>query len=153
MLQINKLTDYATIILSFLAGKPDTMTSATQIAQQTHLAIPTVSKLLKILAEYELVRSFRGVAGGYQLARLAKDITLADVLAAVEGRLAITECCTASLCTLDSLCAVKENWQLINKKIVAALASVTIHDMMRPLAGARHVIALRGIPIMVEQHG
>jgi FeS assembly SUF system regulator len=151
MLQINKLTDYATIILSFLAVTPEKMVSASQIAEETHVASPTVSKLLKILAEYGLVKSFRGTDGGYQLARSAKEMTLADVVAAMEGQLAITECCSARACTLDSLCAVKENWQLINKKIIAALASVTIHDMMRPLV--KHAIALRGIPIMVEQHG
>jgi FeS assembly SUF system regulator len=148
MLQINKLTDYATIILSFLALEPEKLVSATQVAQQTHLAAPTVSKLLKILAEYGLVASFRGAGGGYKLARSAQEMTLADVLTAIEGTLAITECCTANSCALDAMCAVKENWRLINKKIVAALASVTIHDMIRPLA--RHSIALRGIPIMVE---
>lgn len=148
MLQINKLTDYATIILSFLALSPEKMASATHIAQLTHLAVPTVSKLLKILTDHNLVQSFRGADGGYKLARSAKEMTLADVLSAIEGKLAMTECCTTSSCALDSMCAVRENWQLINKKIVAALASVTIHDMIRPLAG--HSIALKGIPIMVE---
>jgi FeS assembly SUF system regulator len=151
MLQINKLTDYATIILSFLAVTPEKIASAATLAQETHLAAATVSKLLKILAQYGLVHSFRGVDGGYKLARSAKEMTLADVLLAMEGQLAITECCAANQCVLDSLCRVKENWQLINKKIAAALASVTIHDMIRPLA--RHTIALQGIPIRVEQHG
>jgi FeS assembly SUF system regulator len=148
MLQINKLTDYATIILGVLALAPEKLASASHIAQQTHLALPTVSKLLKILTENGLVQSVRGTGGGYQLARSAKEMTLADVLSAIEGRLAITQCCTTSSCALDSMCAVKENWRLIHKKIVAALDSVTIHDMIRPLAG--HSIALRGIPIMVE---
>lgn len=150
MLQINKLTDYATIILSFLAGITEKKASATHIAKKTHLALPTVSKLLKILAESGLVRSFRGADGGYELARPAHTVTVADVLTAIEGGLAITECCHANLCALDSLCTVKENWQLINKKIMAALASITIHDMMRSLK--EHPIALRGIPIMVKKH-
>jgi len=148
MLQINKLTDYATIILSFLALRPEKKFSANGIAEKTSIAAPTVSKLLKLLSKYGLVISFRGTEGGYQLARSATQMTLADVITAIEGNMAITECCATYTCTLNSLCAVKDNWQFINKKIIAALASITIHDMIRPLAG--HSIALRGIPIMVK---
>jgi FeS assembly SUF system regulator len=148
MLQINKLTDYATIILSFLALNPEKRVSANAVAEKTSITSPTVSKILKLLAKYEFVTSFRGTNGGYQLARSSKLMTLADVIMAIEGNTAITECCTTHSCTLNSLCAVKDNWQLINKKIIAALASITIHDMIRPLAG--HSIALRGIPIMVK---
>lgn len=148
MFQINKLTDYATIILSFLALNPEKKFSANCIAEKTSLTMPTTSKLLKLLAKYKLVTSFRGIDGGYQLARSSKKMTLADVIIAIEGNTAITECCITNSCTLNALCAVKDNWQFINKKIIAALASITIHDMIRPLA--QHSIALRGIPIMVK---
>jgi len=148
MLQINKLTDYATIILSFLAIDFEKKFNANEVAAKTSLTAPTVRKLLKILAKHGLVISFLGAEGGYQLSRSPKQMSLADVIAAIEGNTAITECCTTNLCSLNSLCAVKDNWQLINKKIIAALASVTIHDMIRPLAG--HSIALRGIPILVK---
>ena len=148
MLQINKLTDYATIILGFLALNPEKTYSANSVAKQTSLTTPTVSKLLKLLAKYQLVTSFRGIEGGYQLARCSKAMTLADVITAIEGNPAITECCVTKSCALNSLCAIKDNWQLINKQIIAALASITIHDMIRPLA--KHSIALRGIPIMVK---
>lgn len=149
MLRISKLTDYATVILSFLALDPLRILSATRIAKEIHLGIPTVSKLLKILQESELVKSFRGTGGGYQLARSAKEITLADIVTAIEGNLAMTECCaTTSLCALDSLCALKDNWKIINRIILNSLAGVTLDQMTRSLTG--HPLTLHGIPVKVE---
>lgn len=149
MLRISKLTDYAIIILSYLAREGASMASAASIARESHLTVQTVSKLLKILAKSGLVSSSRGAGGGYQLAHSAESITLADVVSAIEGQVAMTECCAAtSLCSLDSMCGIKENWQVINKIILTALAGVTLRDMMQPLHG--HPLALRGIPIQVK---
>jgi len=149
MLRISKLTDYAIIILSRLVLDSQRIASATWIAQEVHLALPTVSKILKILAEAELVTSFRGQGGGYQLARSATEITVADVVSAIEGKLAMTECCApANGCALDSLCAIKENWRVINKMIFSVLAGLTLHDMIRPLA--RNAVTLRGVPVTVK---
>jgi FeS assembly SUF system regulator len=149
MLRISKLTDYAIIILSYLAHEGAAMTSAASIARDSHLTGQTVSKLLKILAKSGLVLSARGAGGGYQLAYPAEKITLADVVSAIEGKVAMTECCAAiNLCSLDSLCGIKENWQVINKIILTALAGVSLRDMMQPLHS--HPLALRGIPIQVK---
>jgi FeS assembly SUF system regulator len=149
MLRISKLTDYATVIMSYLALEPLRVASAAQIAKAIHLSLPTVSKILKILCEAELITSFRGTGGGYQLARPTDAITVAQVVMAIEGKLAMTECCIAeNICALDSLCSTKENWKVINKIILTALASLTLKDMMQPLAG--HSLALKGIPIKVE---
>jgi FeS assembly SUF system regulator len=148
MLRISKLTDYAIVILSFLALDPIRVASATQIAEAVHLTSPTVSKLLKILLEAGLVKSYRGTGGGYQLAKSANHITLAEIVSAIEGNLAMTECCApANNCAIDSLCAIKENWQVINNVILTALGGLTLHDMTRPLHG--HPLMLRGIPIKV----
>ena len=147
MLKISKLTDYATVILSYLMQDPDRIASATAISGQVHLAVPTVSKILKILAESGLVISFRGTGGGYQLARAANEITLASVVTAIEGRLAITECCEIiNSCVLDSLCSIKDNWKVINKMILQALDQITLSDMGKPL----QTQALKGIPIVVK---
>lgn len=151
MLRISKLTDYATVIMSYLAMCPDRITSAAEIAEAIHLSSPTVSKILKILCEAQLVVSFRGTGGGYQLARPISEITVAQVVTAIEGNLAMTECCIAeNLCAIDSICSIKENWKVINKIILTALAGLTLQDMMQPLAG--HSLALRGIPIKVMKH-
>ncbi len=135
MLRISKLTDYATIILSYMAMNPEKIASATVIAKACHLGVPTVSKILKILSEAEILKGFRGTEGGYQLARPVKEITIAEIVFAIEGKVAVTECCSGTGCALDSLCAVKENWQLINKVIMNALAEVTLNDMIRPQLG------------------
>lgn len=139
------MTDYATIILSYLALDSLKTLSATVIATACHLNVPTVSKILKILSEARLVKSFRGTTGGYQLARDIKEITLADIMFAIEGEVAITECCSTTRCALDSLCAVKENWQVINKVIINALAGVSLSDMIRPQLG--QAMVLHGIPV------
>jgi FeS assembly SUF system regulator len=149
MLRISKLTDYATVILSYLALEPARMVSATQIAKAIHLRTPTVSKILKILAEAHLVTGFRGTEGGYQLARAAQEVTLADVVTAVEGNLAMTECCMSeNLCSLDSFCTLKTNWKTINKIMLSALAGYTLKDMMHPMT--ENSLSLKGIPIRVK---
>ena len=149
MLRISKLTDYATVIMSYLAMTPLAILSAAQVAKAVHVSVPTVSKILKILSEAKLVISFRGTGGGYKLARPTDRITVAEVVTAIEGKLAMTECCLSEkLCAIDSLCSIKENWQVINKIILTALAGLTLQDMMRPLTG--HSLTLKGIPIKVK---
>lgn len=146
MVRISKLTDYATIILRLLAKDLNRIASATTIAHESHLRVPTVSKILKILSEAGLVSSFRGIDGGYQITRSAHEITIADIVTAVEGQLAVTECCATHDCSLDSWCGAKENWQKINKIILDALAGVKLSDMIRPPMDN----SLRGIPVKLE---
>lgn len=149
MLKISKLTDYGTVVMSYLALEPNSIVSASKIAKDVHLNIPTVSKLLKILSEARLVKSYRGTGGGYKLARGIQDITVADVVVAIEGKLAMTECAgETSICTRTTLCAIKENWQIINKVILNALTGVTLEDMIRNLSG--HPFKLQNNPIKVE---
>src|SRR5918993_276859 len=92
VLRISKLTDYGTVILACLAGQPARLWTAAEVAECTRLALPTVSKLLKQLQRGGLVISTRGSHGGYQLARPASGITAAQILDALEGPVAITEC-------------------------------------------------------------
>jgi FeS assembly SUF system regulator len=149
MLRISKLTDYATVIVSFLTLRPDKIVSASYIARETHLGLPTVSKILKILAEAQLVLAFRGAVGGYQLARAANSITLAEVVTAIEGDFAMTECShKEKTCALDANCSIKDNWQVINKIIFNALSDVTLQDMLRPLTAP--VSTLKGIPVTAQ---
>ncbi|MBX3708443.1 MAG: SUF system Fe-S cluster assembly regulator [Gammaproteobacteria bacterium] len=134
MLRIGKLTDYAMLILNMMAKTPNAILSTPFLAEALHLSAPTVSKVLKILSDADLVTSIRGAEGGYRLARLAADITVADVITAMEGDLAITACCEGvGLCAIDSMCAMRENWQKINRMIHALLSRLTIIDMSNPL--------------------
>jgi len=122
------------LVMSQMAKEPETVLSAAALAHALHLSVPTVSKVLKILAESGLVGSVRGAEGGYHLARKATEISVAEVISAMEGVMSMTVCCeSASLCGIHASCTTKENWKKINKTIYAMLASLSLHDMLTPL--------------------
>jgi FeS assembly SUF system regulator len=133
MLRLSKLTDYATVILSFMARDNTYMHAAMEIASVTGIALPTVSKILKLLVNAKVLISTRGAKGGYALARAPEKITVAAVISALEGPIALTEC-SISLrgCEQASGCEIRGNWSLINQTIHDALESVTLADMIRP---------------------
>lgn len=132
MLRMSKLTDYGTLVLSQLATEGAEPSSAGVVADHTHISLPTVSKLLKALTRSGLVVSTRGSHGGYALARSAEEITAAEIIDALEGPVAITECSsTDGACDLESFCRVGQAWQRINLSIREALHQVTLADLQR----------------------
>lgn len=134
MLKLGKLADYGTMIVTVLAGEPERLHSAQDLAARTHVAAPTVAKLLKLLTRGGLVESLRGARGGYKLARSASAITVADVIAAIDGPIGLTECSVhKGDCAVESTCGVRGNWRLISSAIHEALRSVTLADMAKPL--------------------
>lgn len=135
MLRISRLTDYATVVMSCMAARPDNVLSSAEIAQCTSLEAPTVSKLMKSLGRAGLVMSYRGASGGYQLARPAADINVAEIVEALEGPLGMTECAVAAgQCELEAICNVRGNWQVINRTVANALKAMSLADMQRPAA-------------------
>jgi len=133
MLRIAKLTDYATSVMTLLAEAPDRVHSATELAARARLELPTVSKLLKALGQGGLVESFRGAAGGYRLARAASDISIADIIAVMEGPIGVTECSVHDgLCDHESHCGVRGNWRRISEAVEAALRNIRLSDMLEP---------------------
>lgn len=131
MLRVTRLTDYATVVLTVLAAQPDTVLSASDLAERAGLETPTVSKLLKPLAQAGLVEGFRGTRGGYRLARAAGEIGLIEIVEAMEGPLAITECSIhEGHCGIEDQCGVRANWRRINDVVVDALRSVTLEQML-----------------------
>jgi FeS assembly SUF system regulator len=133
MLRVSKLTDYATVVMTCLAAAGDGVLSAQVLAERARLEAPTVSKLLKQLAQAGLVISTRGIIGGYRLARASEKITIADIVTAMEGPIGMTECSAhAGACGHEPHCGVRVNWQRINHAIADALASVTLADMVKP---------------------
>jgi FeS assembly SUF system regulator len=130
MLRMSKLTDYGTMVLAELAANDDGLCTTTQVADATHLGQPTVSKLLKTLAHAGLVVSTRGVQGGYALARAPESISAAEIIDALEGPVAITECSAVDgICDYTSYCRVSAAWQRINQSIRQALENVTLADL------------------------
>lgn len=149
MLRISKLTDYGTVILVHLANyEAGTLCSATDVAAGTHLALPTVRKLLKQLASSGLVLSGRGADGGYRLARPADEITAAEILDALEGPVALTECSdNESHCELQNGCLVGGAWQKISAAIRSAMQEIRLSDLRNPPTEfpLQHTILRRGI--------
>jgi FeS assembly SUF system regulator len=130
MLRISRLTDYATVILASLGDGG--LASAADIAERTHIGLPTVSKLLKELQHAGLVRSMRGAHGGYQLARPAALINAAAIIDAVEGPVALTECASgAGNCVIETTCLVGNGWQRISRAIRRALHEVSLEELVR----------------------
>jgi FeS assembly SUF system regulator len=130
MLRISRLTDYATVLLATLAGEPQRVQTAASLAEQTHIAAPTVSKLLKQLQRAGLVTSTRGLHGGYQLARPAAQISAAAILDALEGPVALTDCSAGhGQCEIEASCRVGRVWQRLNLAIRRALYDVSLAQL------------------------
>ncbi|MCP4547026.1 MAG: SUF system Fe-S cluster assembly regulator [bacterium] len=132
MIRIARLTDYGVALMTRMATEPSGMSvTARDLSGKIGLPLPTVSKLLKMLARGDLLNSQRGAYGGYSLARSPEEITLADLVNALEGPVHLTECSIESECTcgLETNCDTKANWRLINRKIMQALESVTLREM------------------------
>ena len=130
MLRISKMTDYATVILARLALAPERQFTAAQLADQTHLAQPTVSKVLKLLLRRGLLRSTRGLHGGYRLARPAGEITAAQILDALEGPIALIECARhVHHCSIESTCGVGRAWLRVNLALRRVLEDITLVEL------------------------
>ncbi len=131
MIKVNKLTDYAVLILSYFAKQnSDEVWNASQLASALDLPNPTVSKILKILLKNQLVISHRGAQGGYQLAKPLEYITVAELIEAMEGRVAVTECnVRTGLCSHEQACQMRNPWQKINHMVLNLLSQVTLADM------------------------
>lgn len=134
MLKLSKLADYATLLMTTMAAAPERVYTAHELAARTHVSAPTVAKLLKVLARGGLLESLRGAHGGYRLARAPERISVAEVIRALEGPIAVTQCSThGGGCVLEPDCAARANWRLINTAIRHALEAVSLAQMTAPL--------------------
>ncbi len=130
MLKISRLTDYATAVVFYLQ-KDRRMHSSEHIALGVGLEVPTVSKVLKLLTKADILKSVRGANGGYKLAKDITEVTLYDVIVAIEGGAAITECTkTESLCSQEKDCDTRTGWQQVNDDIKNILLNMTIKRMV-----------------------
>jgi FeS assembly SUF system regulator len=138
MLRISKLTDYAVVLGTHLAAYPGSHT-VRDLGEATRIPQPTVSKVLKMLARADIVSSTRGAHGGYHLARAPEAIAISEVIDAIEGPIAVTECASdedAGSCEHEGRCETQANWQRINQAIQKALDGISLADMARPVGPA-----------------
>jgi FeS assembly SUF system regulator len=126
MIRMSKLTDYAILILAHLARNDGTLT-AQELAERSRVPLPTVSKLAKELSKAGLVVSHRGRNGGYGLARPAELISVAEIVEALEGPIALTECSTpGNVCGIEDTCLARQSWDPVSRAIQNALQGLPL---------------------------
>ena len=148
MLRISKMTDYAIMVMVELHASKGQVISAVALSEQSGLELPTVSKVLKLLVKAGLVKSYRGASGGYSMEREAMNISVAEIIAAIEGPIAMTECSVEEgLCAQEAICSLRGNWQRISVAIAKAMAGVSLAEMAQPVQPAKsplHINTLNG---------
>ncbi len=153
MIKLSRLTDYAIVIMAAMARREGASLSASSLAEQTALPEPTVSKVLKLLVKGGVISSIRGVNGGYALKARPADIRVGDIIAAMEGPIALTSCVKGSkdTCSIESLCMLHGRWNVVNIAIKTALDNVTLADML-PSQG-RHARGLSAEALAKAESG
>ena len=135
MIILSKLADYGVIVATHLAAFCERQATAAAVADETRLPRATVAKLLKSLAHAGLVTATRGPSGGYRLARAAKAISVAEVVAAIDGDIGLTQCSVhVPECSRTTYCPTRPHWAAINRAVGEALAAVTLDAMITPAA-------------------
>ncbi|MCF7849602.1 MAG: SUF system Fe-S cluster assembly regulator [Kiritimatiellales bacterium] len=130
MLKITKITDYGFVLLAHIATHHDVeVHTAKDLAQSTALALPTVSKVLKILTKGGVLVSQQGSRGGYALSRAATEITAREIIEVMEGPVAITDCCSEEGCPRE--CKVSASWQRVNNAVFDELDGLTLAEMAK----------------------
>ena len=149
MIKLSRMADYAVVLMTQLAREPEALRTAAELSQSCGLPQPTVSKILKQLAQAELLVSYRGAKGGYLLARTAGGISMADVIGAVDGPIALTDCIGPDglVCEIEALCPTRTNWQSINDAMIQALSSVSLAEMAVPRMDFVHQLPRRAEPV------
>lgn len=125
------MTDYGVVIMSEMARMPGRVMTAPDISLYTGLTVPTAAKILRVLAKGKMLTSHRGAHGGYELTQAPADISIAEIVRAMEGPVAVTSCVDDSVddCSVESCCPMRGGWEKINKALNTALEEVTLADM------------------------
>ncbi len=133
-MRLSNMADYAVVVMSAASRHcGSARVSATDLAAETGLALPTTQKLVSILTKAGLLRSARGTGGGITLARPAAAISMADIIEAVEGPIAMTACCETGKhdCAMEGNCQVQPHWAVVNKTVRGALAEINLAGLVR----------------------
>ncbi|HEY1431778.1 MAG TPA: SUF system Fe-S cluster assembly regulator [Stellaceae bacterium] len=151
MIILSKLADYGVIVATHLAAFPDRQVTAGAVAEATQLPSATVAKLLKAMAHAGLVAATRGASGGYRLAREPQSISVAEVIAAIDGDIGLTQCTVhVDECARTTYCPTRPHWAAINRAVGEALAAVSLDAMITPAAFAPRGLLPAASPKAVE---
>ena len=137
MVRLSKLADYGLVLMACMArSTPEhPLRTARDLADESKLPLPTVARLLKTLLQHGLLFSHRGIQGGYTLARDPRTISVAEVVAALEGPIGLTECSIAEsgVCDLEMSCAIKKNQRIISQVVRGALQNISLANLIQPM--------------------
>ena len=135
MIRLTNLADYAVVLMCEIALS-DSRLSAQDLAKRTRLPLPTVSKILNALSHGQLLESRRGLKGGFSIAKSTDEISVADVIEAIDGPIALTTCAESSgtkECSFDDICLMRPRWQVINRSLRLALDNVKLSSLLAPI--------------------
>ena len=132
MLRSTRLADYAVAVIYEMAQKRDSIYSSSCLSEVTKIAKSTLEKILKLLVKGGVLGSVRGASGGYVLKTLPEEISLLQIINAIEGEINITSCAVSEdSCNLTANCNVKEGWNIIENTIKNSLKDFTIADFIK----------------------
>lgn len=153
MLRMSKMTDYGIVLMTELARAEGGTRTTRELAARTRVPLPSASKVLKSLLQAGLVVSHRGANGGYGLAHPPASLSLAELVASLEGPVSLTECGVhptgtgGAPCELEAVCQVRGHWRLINQAIQEALGRLTLADLIAPVPRMPERLVGLGMPV------
>jgi FeS assembly SUF system regulator len=158
MIRVSRMADYGVVAMTYIARRPRELHTATGVAEATGVPQPSATKLLKLLARHAILSSQRGAKGGYTLSRAPAAISVADLIAAIDGPIALADCLHdgGALCGLENFCSVRSPWKRVSEAIRGALQDVSLaeiveatayqpppHELRAPLAS--HAASAKGL--------
>lgn len=132
MIKLSNLADYAVLLMSTIATRPDELHTAASLNRETKVPLPTVSKILGKMAKADLLKSNRGVGGGFSLNLEEENISIADIIEAVDGPVQLTNCLSEEdpNCDYVPVCTTRGKWDKINTAVYQALNNVPLSEMV-----------------------
>ena len=148
MIRISRMADYGVVATTYIARQPDAMHTATSVAEATGVPLPSASKVLKALARGEILSSQRGAKGGYSLAKPPAEISVADIVVALDGPISLADCLNgpSGKCDLEGFCMVRGPWQKVSEAIRVALEEVSLADMVASLSEPPPTVSVSRAP-------
>ena len=136
MIRVSRMADYGVVAMTHIARRADDLHTAASVAEATGVPLPSATKLLKLLAKHEILASQRGAHGGYMLKRRPADVSVADLIVAIDGPIALADCLQGedSACGLESFCSIRNPWQKVSEAIRVALEEVSLAEMIAATA-------------------
>lgn len=126
------MADYGIVAMTHIARRADELHTAASVAQATGVPLPSATKLLKLLARHDILSSQRGAKGGYTLRRAPNEVSVADLIVAIDGPIALADCLegSSSHCGLESFCSIRSPWKKVSDAIRVALEEVSLAEMI-----------------------